>query len=586
MGDVGGSLGMQRALVPVAERSRPAALYRIPVTLMLLGLFTMALQAGQPLLGLAMLMTAVTTTLGFAWRAGNRQGTEVSKLRSEGDARLADGRYGEARALYERSLALAERELPPAAPEVLLNYYSLAAVSSMMHDHARAGRYLEELMQGLGDRVPAPWSGHVAWLMRRVAHHHSQQGEHAEADRLCRRALDLVGDAPGADDNPVRSLLDDLAWIQHHAGQYVEAERLFREVLAIHEQFRDLTLELAQRPRRGRARAARPIASRARPPSPPRGARPRGGLQPAGPGLDDLRARSLRRGSPLLRSRGADRPAPVHGRGRGRPQRGAPRAVGGGLEGRAAVAVTLGDYGLAEACYQEAQRQLVVETDEVSQRVALLVDMGWLARCRERYEQAEALGSEAQALVEQGGGMPSVASALHESLAELRRRQGRAREGQRHIEIALSTAERCLGAEHPRVASILAVAARLHVARSELHEAERLARRSLSLVETSLGAEHPRSAEAYLALGEVQLARGQVGAAERSTSLALARRQRALGPEHPELGEILDAQVAVLRASAREDEVGPLLERRARLRERLDAPRAGTAASDSIADQP
>ena len=47
MGDVGGSLGMQRALVPVAERSRPAALYRIPVTLMLLGLFTMALQAGQ-----------------------------------------------------------------------------------------------------------------------------------------------------------------------------------------------------------------------------------------------------------------------------------------------------------------------------------------------------------------------------------------------------------------------------------------------------------------------------------------------------------------------------------------------------------
>ncbi|MCB9713474.1 MAG: tetratricopeptide repeat protein [Myxococcales bacterium] len=587
MGDVGGSLGMQRALVPVAERSRPAALYRIPVTLMLLGLFTMALQAGQPLLGLAMLMTAVTTTLGFAWRAGNRQGTEVSKLRSEGDARLADGRYGEARALYERSLALAERELPPAAPEVLLNYYSLAAVSSMMHDHARAGRYLEELMQGLGDRVPAPWSGHVAWLMRRVAHHHSQQGEHAEADRLCRRALDLVGDAPGADDNSVRSLLDDLAWIQHHAGQYVEAERLFREVLAIHEQFRDLTLELAQRPRRGAGSGRSPY----REPGPAT-------VSTSG-GLDRAVAFSLlglgwtiyERGRYDEARRCFDRAGLIARRLSTAEGEDGPSAAHRGLwvevsRGRAAVAVTLGDYGLAEACYQEAQRQLVVETDEVSQRVALLVDMGWLARCRERYEQAEALGSEAQALVEQGGGMPSVASALHESLAELRRRQGRAREGQRHIEIALSTAERCLGAEHPRVASILAVAARLHVARSELHEAERLARRSLSLVETSLGAEHPRSAEAYLALGEVQLARGQVGAAERSTSLALARRQRALGPEHPELGEILDAQVAVLRASAREDEVGPLLERRARLRERLDAPRAGAAASDSIADQP
>ncbi|MEX1362363.1 MAG: tetratricopeptide repeat protein, partial [Nannocystaceae bacterium] len=250
MGDVGGSLGMQRALVPVSQRPRAAALYRIPVTLMLLGLFTMALQAGQPLLGLAMLLTAVTTTLGFAWRAGQRQGSEVSLLRSAGDAKLADGRYGEARALYERSLALAERELPPAAPEVLLSYYSLAAVSSMLHDHARAGRYLEELMQGLGDRVPAPWSGHVAWLMRRVAHHHSQHGRHAQARRLCHRALDLVGDAPGADDNSVRSLLDDLGWIEHHAGDYAEAERLFREVLAIHEQFRDITLELAQRPRR------------------------------------------------------------------------------------------------------------------------------------------------------------------------------------------------------------------------------------------------------------------------------------------------------------------------------------------------
>ena len=58
------------------------------------------------------------------------------------------------------------------------------------------------------------------------------------------------------------------------------------------------------------------------------------------------------------------------------------------------------------------------------------------------------------------------------------------------------------------MASILAVAARLHVARSELHEAERLARRSLSLVETSLGAEHPRSAEAYLALADEVNARG------------------------------------------------------------------------------
>lgn len=581
MAEVGGSLGMQRALVPVSTRPRPAALYRIPVTLMLLGLFTMALQAGQPLLGLAMLMTAITTTLGFAWRANGRQGSEVSKLRSEGDARLADGCYGEAQVLYERSLALAERELPPAAPEVLLNYYSLAAVSSMMHDHAKAGRYLEELLMGLGDRVPAPWSGHVAWLMRRVAHYHSQQGDHGEAERLCRRALDLVGDAPGADDNSVRSLLDDLAWIQHHAGYYAEAERLFREVLLIHEQFRDLALELAQRPRRG-ARSGR---SPYREPGP--------ATSSTSGGLDRAVAFSLlglgwtiyERGRYDEANRCFERAGLIARRlsgaaGSGRGHRGLWVEV---LRGQAAVAVTLGDYGRAEACYDEAERR--IEDDDAAQRAALLVDMGWLARCRERYERAEALGRAAQEVIEAEESMPTVASALYESLAELRRRQGKTREGLRHVEAALSLAERCLGPEHPRVASILAVAARLHVSRSELVEAERMARRSLALVETGLGPEHPRSAEAYLALGEVQLARGQLGAAERSMGLALTRRQRALGPEHPELAEILEAQVAVLRASARDDEAEPLLERRARLRERLDALDAAATPGASIADQ-
>jgi hypothetical protein len=126
------------------------------------------------------------------------------------------------------------------------------------------------------------------------------------------------------------------------------------------------------------------------------------------------------------------------------------------------------------------------------------------------------------------------------------------------------------------MAGILAVAARLHAARSEPAEAERAARQSLALLETSLGPEHPRMSDGYLALGEAQLARGRLGAAERSISLALALRQQAVGVEHPELGEILEAQVAVLRASSREDEAQPLLDRVARLRERLaDGPVEG-----------
>jgi hypothetical protein len=86
--------------------------------------------------------------------------------------------------------------------------------------------------------------------------------------------------------------------------------------------------------------------------------------------------------------------------------------------------------------------------------------------------------------------------------------------------------------------------------------------------------------DAQLALGEAQLARGRLGAAERSIGRALALREQALGPDHPELAEVLDALAAVLRASSREDEIPPLLERAARLREHLEersAPEPGSS---------
>lgn len=574
MSEAGTGVGVRRALVPVVVRPRPAALYRIPVTLMLLGLFMMALQAGQPLLGLAMLMTAATTTLGFAWRGAGRHDSAVLSLRDQGDARLVDGRYREARALYERSLALAERQLPPAAPELLVNYYSLAAVNSMLHDHARAGRYLDELLRGLNDRVPAAWAGHVAWLMRRVAHHHSQQGRHAQAEQLCRRALELVGDAPGADDNTVRSLLDDLAWVKHHAGAYAEAEALFRESLAVHEQFRDVVLEQAQRPRRGPGQGRSPY----REPGP--------ATASTSGGLDRAVAYSLLGLGWTIYERGRyddarrcfDRARMIATRLQAAPATPGPRGASNEglwvevLRGQAAVSVTLGEYEPARSLYAEAERLFEGpdESLETVQRAALLVDMSWLARCRLRYDEADALGRAAlEELERTHEGTAAIASALHESLAELRRRQGRAREGQRHAREAQELAGRCLGAEHPRMAGILAVAARLHALRSEPVEAERAARQSVALLEASLGSEHPRMSDAQLALGEAQLARGRLGAAERSLALALAVRQQALGPEHPELAEILDVQAAVLRASSREDEAQTLLERATRLRSGL-----------------
>lgn len=572
------------ALVPAVVQTRAPALYRIPITLTLLGLFLIAIQAGQPMLGLAAMMTALLSTAAFTWRSMARRSAPAMILRDQGDAKLVSGRYAEARALYERALAIVQRELPPAAPEVLLNYYSLAAVNSMLHEHGRADQYLDRLLQGLNHRVPAPWAGHVAWLLRRVAHHHSMEGRHQHAIDLCERALDLVGEAPGADDNTVRSLLDDLAWIHHHAGDYTKAQVYFREALAIHEQFRDVALELAHRP----ANTAHGSVSPYRAPSP--------ATASTTGGLDRAVAYSLLGLGWTVYERGAYEEARSLFQRASMMAIAAPRGVGPRLagadatadasdgmrntsaltveilRGQAAVEMTLGNYEAAEQLYERAKGLVTPGGDGVVQSAALAIDLGWLARCRERFDDAEAVYAEvSQALSRSGDGVAAIACALHESMAELRRRQGRFKAAHREIQRAAALADRCLGLEHPRRAAILAIASRIHTARSEFTQAERCARKCLQVLRAALGHNHPRLADGYVALGEVHLGRGQFGAAEQAFARALELRESMLGSDHPELVEVLEGRVAVLRATSRDEEASEAAMRVEAIREKLTA---------------
>ena len=578
---VGTETDREQALVPVHAPSRAPALLRIPLTLTLLGLFLISVQAGKPILGFAVMLTALLSTATLAWKSLSRRYAPALLLRDQGDANLLQGRYVEARDLYERSLAIVQRELPPAAPEVLLNYYSLAAVNSMLHDHERADRYLYKLLDGLDHRVPAPWTGHVAWLLRRVAHHHCLAGRHGQAIDLCERAIELVGDAPGADDNTVRSLVDDLAWIHHHAGDYVTAERLFRDALALHEQFRDAAIDAARSPIRRPSGSESPY----RVPG-PIAAPTTGGLDRAvaysllGLGwtvyergrYDEARAQ-FDRANMTVATLPPTFPIELRRASDGSPSNGEPRSTSGLaveiLRGRAAVDMTLGDYDAAAGLYAEA-RARVEEDETLVQSAALAIDLGWLARCRERFDEAEASYRLAQQAVERRSeGMATIACALHEGLAELRRRQGRHRDAHRHIQRAMALAGECLGGEHPRVAAILAIASRIHTARSEFADAEQCARHCLQLLRASLGRNHPRLADGHVALGEVHLARGQYGAAEQAFAQAQELREAMLGAHHPELVEILDGTSAVLRATAREEEAVRAEARAQEIRQRI-----------------
>lgn len=585
MAGVGTETDREHALVPVHAPGRAPALLRIPVTLTLLGLFLIAVQAGRPILGFAVMVTALLSTATLAWKSLSKRYAPALLLRDQGDENLLQGRYAEARELYERSLAIVQRELPPAAPEVLLNYYSLAAVNSMLHDHERADRYLYKLLDGLDHRVPAPWTGHVAWLLRRVAHHHCLAGRHGQALELCERAIELVGDAPGADDNTVRSLVDDLAWIHHHAGDYATAERLFRDALALHEQFRDAAVDAAQRA----VRRPMGVESPYRVPGPV--ATPTtGGLDRAvaysllGLGwtvyergrYDEARSQFARASVTVASLPAASGGASNRAGGHGPPGANGDQGLVCGLaveilRGRAAVDMTLGNYDAAARLYAEA-RARVDGDDALVQSAALAIDLGWLARCRERFDEAEGCYRAAQQVVEQRSeGMATITCALHEGMAELRRRQGRFRSAHRHIQRATVLAADCLGEEHPRVAAILAIASRVHTARSEFADAERCARQCLQLLRASLGRDHPRLADGHVALGEVHLARGQYGAAEQAFAQALELRESILGTGHPELVEVLDGKSAVLRATAREAEACDAEARAEQIRQRVAA---------------
>ena len=547
---------MDTGWAPVAVHGRAPALYRIPITLSLLGLFMIAIQAGQPLVGFASMMAVLATAAALSLRSMARRYAPAAILRDQGDAKMAAGRYREARAFYERALSIVQRELPPTAPEVLSGNYNLAVVSSLLGDHEQAASCLDALLAGLGGRVPNAWAGRVAWLLRRIARHHSLRGRHRAAKRACELAIELVGDAPGADDCTVRSLLNDLAWAHQRAGELPAAERTFRRALAIHEQYRDIAASIAT----PSARRDAPSCSPYRAPSPTESA--------TSGGLDRAVAHSLIGLGWTLFEQGEFADADgAFGRAimlaslSGGSEDASLRAEG--LRGRGTVAYETGRTAEAQRFYRRASD--VPLAPEAPQSIALLLDRAWLACTLGEDPRAEGLLVEADRRLRTLPGQLSLIGAAHAVWAELRRRQCNFKDAHKHAQRAVVLAGEAL-AEHPRRASVLALASRVHTARSEFAAAERYARRALHLLrDRELPDAHPRRAEVLVAMGELHTARGQWGAAEQAFEEAFEARVASAESEHPGLEEIYDGLRGVYQATGRVDAAAAIEARRARV---------------------
>ena len=549
---------METGWVPVPVHGRAPALYRIPITLSLLGLFMIAIQAGQPLVGFASMMAVLATAAALSLRSMARRYAPAAILRDQGDAKMANGRYREARGFYERALAIVQREFSPSSPEVLSCNYNLAVVCSLLGDHQQAAACLDALLFGLGGRVPNAWAGRIAWLLRRVARYQSLHGRHEQARQACQTALELVGEAPGADDCTVRSLLNDLAWAHQRAGDLDEAERGFRAALAVHEQYREIAMSLAS-PSSVREGGER---SPYRAPSPHE--------TTTSGGLDRAVAHSLVGLGWTLFERGrfAESDA-AFGRAlmlaslSGGSEDASLRAES--LRGRGSVAFEQGRYDDAQRLYRRAAEGPM--TADAPQAVALLLDRAWLACSQGNDPRARGLLVEAERRLRGQPGQLSLTGALHAVWAELERRECNFKDAHRHAQRAIVLADDVLP-EHPRRASVLALASRVHTARSEFAPAERYARRALQLVRSrNLDPDHPRRAEVNVALAELHVGRGQWGAAERSFLEALEHRESRLGTEHPSLAEVLEGLLGVYQATRRTAEADAMQQRRDALRQ-------------------
>jgi CHAT domain-containing protein/Tfp pilus assembly protein PilF len=179
-----------------------------------------------------------------------------------------------------------------------------------------------------------------------------------------------------------------------------------------------------------------------------------------------------------------------------------------------------------------------------------------------RHSDAEVAFKRALTIEEQvlGPEHPMVAEAL-QNLAAVLKSQCRYEEATRLAQRSLAIREKVLGREHPDIASLLNNLANIHVLQKKFEEGEPLYKRALALQERSLGGDHPNVSYTLHNLGSAAEAQHRNDEAEAYYRRTLAIRERAFGANHPELAASLNNLGHTLTILKRYDEAGAVLER-------------------------
>jgi serine/threonine protein kinase len=236
------------------------------------------------------------------------------------------------------------------------------------------------------------------------------------------------------------------------------------------------------------------------------------------------------------------------------------------------------NLGLYEEAAPQLERALelrrsVSSADDVA-AATLLADLGDLYYVKGRYDEAEAMLTEALAVMDREGGQAEnldLALSINQ-LASVYRRQGKYDQAEPLYERALAIRSAALGPDDPEVARSYNSLAVLNWNRGNYQEAERLYKQALRLWENAYGSDHSDVAKGLNNLALLYHHQNRYKDAEPLYRRAAGIYEKVLGSAHPRLALALNNLALCHFEQGQFDQADPLFRRALEIRETVLGP--------------
>src|SRR5262249_14898941 len=147
---------------------------------------------------------------------------------------ITTGAYAKAEPLYQRALAIREKELGREHPDTAISLSNLAELYRTTGAYSNA-EPLHQRALAISEKALGPEHAKTATALNNLALLYITTGAYAKAEPLYQRALAIFDKALGPDDADPATSLNNLALLYSTTGAYANAEPLYQRALAIRE---------------------------------------------------------------------------------------------------------------------------------------------------------------------------------------------------------------------------------------------------------------------------------------------------------------------------------------------------------------